>query len=350
MTDLAVVSPRPLDEARCQAATESWGWALRASGSVVSSHVSTGGSLGAKNHHNPDKLGPRSALVPDTSRAKCSPEDVWLYHRTVIPHGAAELLLLAERCVCSEPENINGWHVDVWRLDDEAVRRLSETYRAVLLGDTETDDAYAQLLNDVGIPLDELLIDEENANDRITRADAVELAGAASLLAADDWPSNTLQMPNVPAMSRAKSDSGNDVTAVILLGDAGSGLIIGERLFIASVKHTISADIADVRRKLTNSVFPKTLTAAYMALQLRVFSARLAESGVPAADSKRVFLFLRNWPDFNYVQIHAIAGVDASYAGVIDEELERLHVVGDRTYRFRVLLIPDLGTLHERLS
>jgi hypothetical protein len=349
VADLPVAPPRPLDEGLCQAAAECWGWIERASESSAPLGVPIGGPLRAENRRNPDKLDARSVAVLDTSLTWWAPVDAWLYHRKVIPHGAAELLLLAERCACSEPENIHGWHVDIWSLDDDAVRRLFDTYRAVLLGDTETDDAYAQLLNEAGIPLDELLIDEEDANDRITRADAVELAGAASLLAADNWPPNTLHMPNVPAMSRAKSDSGNDVTAVILLGEAGSGLIIGERLFVASVKHTVSADIADVRRKLTKSVFPKTLTASYMALQLRVFSARLAESGMPAADSKRVFLFLRNWPDFNYVQIHAIAGVDASNAGVIDEELEKLPLVEDHTYRFRVLLIPDLTTLHERL-
>lgn len=346
----AVAPPGPVGEGLRKATTEGWGWTAWTSESFAPSDAPIGGPLRAENRRNPDKSGPRSAAALDAPLSLCAQVVALPYHRKVIPHGAAELLLLAERCVCSEPENMNGWHVDVWSLDDEAVRLLSDTYRAVLLGDTETEGAYAQLLSDAGISLDELLIDEENANDRITRADAVELAGAASLIAADNWPHETLHMPNVPAMSRAKSDSGNDATAVSLLGEAGSALIIGERLFVASVKHTVSADIADVRRKLTKSVFPETLTASYMALQLRVFSARLTESGMSATDSRRVFLFLRDWPDFNYVQIHAIAGIDASHAGAINEELGKLPLVEDHTYRFRALLIPDLATLHERLS
>jgi hypothetical protein len=269
----------------------------------------------------------------------------------MIPHGAQELLALARGCVSTNQRVIRGWEVDEWRMTEDDVARLADVYRAVLLGDTAASGSnIASLLEAQQVKLEALLLDDEGANDRVTRADAVELAGAASLLLADGWPPDTLHMPNVPTLSRAKSESGNDAMAVRLDDEALTELTSDELLYVASVKHTTASRTSDVRLKLVRSVTSPEMSTATMTRNLRVFTAWLKGKGLRQEQAERVYLFLRDWPDFNCVRIHAIAAIDLSQADDFESQLQQLPPVDRGTYRLRVLLIPDLATLHERLA
>jgi hypothetical protein len=274
----------------------------------------------------------------------------WSYDLFVISHGADELLALARGGTCTNQRVIRGWGIDEWRMTETDLVHLENVYRAVLLGDTAANDSnIASLLELQQVKLEALLLDDEGANDRLTRADAVELAGVASLLLADGWPPETLRMPNVPTLSRAKSESGNDAMAVRLDEEASGELTPDERLCVASIKHTIASRTSDVRLKLVRSVTSPEMTTATMARNLRPFTAWLKDRGMSQEQVERVYLFLRDWPDFNCVQIHAIAAIDVSQAEDFEIQLQQLPLVDAGTYRLRVLLIPDLANLHERL-
>ncbi len=269
----------------------------------------------------------------------------------MIPHGGPELLALAGGCTCSNARLIRGWQVDDWLMTEEDLNRLADAYRAVLLGDTAAATSPILELLELGqVKLETLLLDEEGANDRVTRADAVELAGAASLLRADQWPPETLRMPNVPALSRAKSESGNDAMAVRLSEGILGDLSAEEALYVASMKHSIAPRTSDVRLKLVRSVQPPEMSTAAMARNLRPFAARLKELGMRQEEAERIYLFLRDWPDFSCVAIHAIAAIDVSQAEEFEVQLQHLPEVEPSTYRLRVILIPELATLHERLA
>lgn len=273
------------------------------------------------------------------------------YDLDMIPHGGPELLALAAGCTTSNVRVVGGWQIDDWRLTERDVARLADVYRAVLMADTATSGSNIHELLELGdVKLEALLLDEEGANDRVTRADAVELAGAASLLAAEAWPPDTLRMPNVPALSRAKSESGNDAMAVTLDEAASTELTANEALYVASMKHTVARRTSDLRLKLVSSVTVPEMTMAAMARNLRPFAAWLKERGMRQEQVERIYLFLRDWPDFSCVRIHAIAAIDVSKAREFEEQLQLLPTVDPGTYKLRVLLIPELATLHERLA
>jgi len=131
-----------------------------------------------------------------------------------LPHAETELIGLSDGCSCTNHRQIRSWDVDDWLLDDDDVDRAVAAYTALLRGDTDPDAG--EILIQAGVVLDDLLISRPKAVSQVTRADVVELIAAASLLAEDGWPLDTMHMPNVPKMARGKSDSGIDVIAARL--------------------------------------------------------------------------------------------------------------------------------------
>lgn len=269
-----------------------------------------------------------------------------IYSGSVLPHGQAELRALADLCAVDDGEVRGGWHLDRWRLGDEEVSAVAEVYAAVLSADT-IDAEISDILLDEGIDLTELLLAQDDRKDDTTRADAVELAAAASLLAVNEWPDDTLHMPNVPKMARKKSDSGIDVTAVKLVDSAAAELVEDERLFLASVKHSIDPDARGLRYKLVKSV-KEDLGAGYMAGQLRVLHGNLVREGMARHVATRIFQFMRHLNSGDRVTIHAVAAIDSDAEVSFESDLAHLPALPGREIGFRIALIPDLPNLHLR--
>lgn len=255
---------------------------------------------------------------------------------------------LSRRCEVGPRELLNGWLTDSWILNDGDIESVADIYKAVLLADLEQD--MLDYVEAQGVPLDSLLIDDDHRRDEITRADAVELAAASSLLAADSWPEETLFMPNVPKMSRAKSDSGIDVTAVTLYAVDTQELLDGETLFLASVKHTLSTSFRDLRYKLVRSVTGDDISSGYLARQMRVWHANLIKEGVSRQKANRIFYFLRHISDPQFVRIYAIGAADAARVDEARADLANLPVIPDESKYFRVLAIEAIASLHDRCA
>ena len=157
----------------------------------------------------------------------------------MIVHGRDEILALAQRANIVGLADTNGWHVDAWRMNDADVDASIRVYAAVL-GGGATDPVIA-LLADSELDLEALLLDEEQSKEEITRSDLTEMIAAASLVAVPGCAIDKMLMPNVPKMSRRKSDSGIDIFVADIREDASDDddLSDDEYLTIASVKHTI---------------------------------------------------------------------------------------------------------------
>lgn len=241
----------------------------------------------------------------------------------------------------------NGWTVEIWELDDDDVDAAIAVYAAVL-GGGATDPVIA-LLAEQGIDLPTLLIDEAAAKDDITRSDLTELIAAATLLAVDGWSASELHMPNVPKMSRRKSDSGIDVFAV-RLEDVAGGEELGpaEALELVSVKHTIDDSAAGMRWKLATSLSDRELSKAYVAQQLRVLSGHLRREGSTLEAAARVYFFLRDFP--KAVGIHLVAaGIVAP--GLKDDLAHHVTLLPENPggrLTFRQIFVPELPTVAER--
>ncbi len=259
----------------------------------------------------------------------------------MLPHIGPELLALAELCETEERGSFNGWTVDVWEFDAEALAALCDVYRALLAGGLDGDIASA--LESQGIDTLALLTNEESAREVITRSDLTELAAAAAAIAVDGWPYNTMALPNVPKGSRARSEVGIDVFAVDLDFDSDSTVLLDDEiLYIGSVKHTVD-DPSDCRYKLVRSISPKDLTLPYVAAQLRILSGRLEAQGL---NGRRVYLFLRDFPHEHHVGITMTGAVDERLRADFIEQMDGLpQVTGSR--RCRHILFEALEGLHE---
>lgn len=259
----------------------------------------------------------------------------------MIPHIGPQLLVLAALCDADDKGVVNGWTIDSWKVDDDALDALRQVYDALLAGGLEQDIEAA--LEADGIDVSALLFDDDTARDVITRSDLTELAAAAAAIGIDDWPEETMHLPNVPKGSRARSEVGIDVLAVRMDFDSDAvKLLPNEMLLIGSVKHTID-DAGDCRYKLVRSVSPSELTLPYMFQQLRVLNGRLEAQGL---HSGRVYLFLREFPDGDHVAI--------TVTGAVDSELEEefLHQMtnlpqAQGARHCRHLLFDGLRDLHE---
>jgi hypothetical protein len=220
-------------------------------------------------------------------------------------------------------------------------------YRALARGGVS--DPVVELLDRKGIDLDALLLAQPGGK-KIVRADLTELTAAASMLRYDNCDLDRMHMPNVPKMSLKKSDSGVDVFDVRLDGDDPDDLTDDDHLTIASVKHTVQSSPANLRWALEESI-TADLTPAYMTRQLVVLNGRLQAEGVSDDDAARVFLFLRGFPDSDYVTVIAVAVGAPSLEEAFKHQMTLLSEVADEGgYIFRIVLFPDLATVHERCA
>jgi hypothetical protein len=267
----------------------------------------------------------------------------------MLAHGKSEVEALATRCSVTEGDDANGWRVDVWNMNDLDVDGAVAIYKAVLEGGAS--DSIIELLAEGGIDLNALLVD--TGKDDITRSDITELTAAASLVAVPGCNVDLMYMPNVPKMSRRKSDSGIDIFVAIVNSDqvTAEELEDGEHLTIASVKHTVKIDSAsDIRWKLANSLSENELSAPYLASQLRVLNARMQQEGVSQGAASRLYLFLRDFPQRDSVDLFAIAIADPDLRDDLEHQVTLLPDAGQSNRTFRMILMPGLRTVHERCS
>lgn len=266
----------------------------------------------------------------------------------MIIHGRDEILTLAKRAKIGKLADANGWHVDAWRMNDADVDASIRIYAAVL-GGGATDPVIA-LLADSEVDLEALLLDEEQSKEEITRSDLTEMMAGASLVAVPGCAIDKMLMPNVPKMSRRKSDSGIDIFVADIREDANDDddLSDDEYLTIASVKHTIDESARGMRWKLAESLSSKELGAAYLTSQLRVLNARLQQSGLGRGPAARVYLFLREFPHPERIDLYAIGVADPRLESDLTHHVQLLADAGKSSRTFRMILVPELKTIYER--
>jgi len=269
------------------------------------------------------------------------------YTGPVIPHGADELIELAEGCLLTQQHVIKGWNVDAWYMTVEQVDLAIDAYAAVLAGGA--NGSVRALLDAEGIDVESLLVDPDHARESITRADVAELIAAASLIADPGHSPDDMYMPNIPMMSRRKSDSGIDIL-VLSLGEAPEDeLSVLDHLSFISVKHSVDEDSAQsVRWKLANSLSDSELTAAYAMTQLRVLNGRLRERGIAPHIAERVYMFIRHLPSSEHLTLVAVAVVHPDLADNLIHQVESLPTADGPADNFRMVFVPDLRTLHTR--
>ena len=262
----------------------------------------------------------------------------------MIPHIHDELLALAELCAVEDLGVRQGWWIDRWEMDDEAVSALVDVYDALLLGGLE--DEIAERLEARGVDIEALLVAEDAARDEITRSDLIELAAAAAAIGIDEWPFERMHLPNVPKGSRRASEHGIDIIATTLNLDSNDDdLTANEVLYIASVKHSID-NPSDLRLKLVKSVSEQSLSVPYATQQLRILHGRLAQAG---HEVPRIYLFLVNFPDSEHVVIAIAGGVDADLAEDFLAQMDNLPEAAASDH-CRHLVVDDIGLLHEKVS
>jgi hypothetical protein len=265
----------------------------------------------------------------------------------MLAHGKSEVEALAIQCSITVRDDANGWRVDVWNMSEVDVDGAVAIYEAVLEGGAS--DPIIRLLAEGGMDLNALLAD--TGKDEITRSDLTELAAAASLVAVPGCDVDLMYMPNVPKMSRRKSDSGIDIfVAVVNAGQTtAEELEDAEHLTIASVKHTVKTDSAnDIRWKLVNSLSENELSAPYLASQLRVLNARIQQEGLSKSAASRLYLFLRDFPQRDTVDLFAVAIADPDLGDDLDHQVTLLPDANQSARTFRIILMPGLRAVHER--
>lgn len=268
------------------------------------------------------------------------------YGGSMLTHGREELEALASVSDVNDLGKSNGWLIDLWEMTGEGVDGAIKSYRALLLGGAT--DPVVQLLQREGIDLPRLLLAEEATASKITRADLTELTAAASMIAADGCDTARMHMPNVPKMSRKKSDSGVDIFDVSLGGADPNDLTSQDHLVLASVKHTVQSSAGSLRWGLVNSL-TKELSHPYLTAQLRVLAGRLQQEGMHEASSARVFMFLRGFPDSDAVDLFAIGVVAPDVEDSLREQIALLpQVHGPGKRKFRMIVLPGLKTIHQR--
>ncbi len=264
----------------------------------------------------------------------------------MISHGKIEITALADTCELEEYEDVNSWTLDAWTLDQVQVDLAIDAYQAVLGGGASAE--IKDLLTAEGIDLDALLKDGENSKDDITRSDVAELIAAASMIAVPGNHPENMYMPNIPTMSRRKSDSGVDIMILALGDELQDELLPDEQLTFVSVKHSVDPTSAQsVRYKIANSLSETELSATYVTTQLRVLHGRLCEAGTDMEIADRVYYFLRGLPSSENVKL---VGVGVVSPELEDDFLHQVTLLPEATGpsdRFRMVFVPELGTLHE---
>lgn len=269
----------------------------------------------------------------------------------MLPHGTAELAVLAGQCAVTSLSPINGWDVDLWNMTTEDVDRAVDVYNAVHAAGITAQDPVVTKLVGKGIDVLHLLAAPAQGLDLVTRSDVAEYAAAASVIATDGFTDYTMQMPNIPKMSRRKSDSGVDVFDIKLdpAEPATSTILhVGEQLGLASVKHTTTNDAAPLRLNLQNSISHKhELSQSYLMAQLRFVHGRLVAEGMAHDQAVRTFLFMDDFPDPAHVGLYGIAVVDPGLRDDMVYQMKNLPTVTGG-HKFRIITFPDLENVQDR--
>lgn len=254
----------------------------------------------------------------------------------MITHAREELEHLSTLLTNWVDDPVAGWVVETWDVDEPTRAQAIAAYEAILLGGSS---GAAQVLAEFDVDLTSLLVAPARSADKITRADVIELLAAAMLIR-DGFSADELFLPNIPKMSRKKSDSGLDVTA-IRLGAVADGS--EDLLWIASVKHSINASsAADVRWKVADSLTRSSLSSAYLSVQFRVLNAKLREQGVAKDDAQRIYYFLR---DDAPVRIIGVAAVASDLADDLAGQVEAITQAEWADAVFRKVGFPRLRQL-----
>jgi hypothetical protein len=263
----------------------------------------------------------------------------------VLPHARHELAALARHSAVLTQGQAQGWSVQQWQLTPDDVDRVVEAYRALL--SVNIADELSQLLVDLGVePLGPAPTTDQHA--KVARADAVELAAAATSLSVDGATLDALHMPNVPKMAGMKSDSGIDIIGVDLDPSEAGDLVDGERLLIVSVKHTVNRYASGMRGKLEKSI-GEDLSAPYLYRQLVTVHGRLLQSGVTPVTAQRIFHFMRETLTHPRVRLVCVAAAAPPPESNLPSQVPLLATTAAPDAHFRMLLIPDISRLHEKL-
>jgi hypothetical protein len=267
----------------------------------------------------------------------------------MLPHGSSKLNQLAAQCLVTPLVPVNGWEADVWDMTSTHVDLVVDIYQAVLTANPTPADPVVLKLGGQGVDLLKLLSGPEQGLELVTRSDIAEYAVAASVIATDGFAVASMLMPNIPKMARRKSDSGVDVFDVNLDPTAaGSDLVAGERLGLASVKHTLTTAASTLRLTIAKSVSrDQELTQSYMTAQLRYVEGRLVAEGMAKDKAVRTFLFLDDFPDPAHVGVFGAAVVDPALRADMIAQLTHLPAVTGG-HKFRIVTFPDLANVHKR--
>lgn len=263
----------------------------------------------------------------------------------MLPHAREQITALADHSAIVTLEPVNGWNIQQWTLSDDDVERAVAAYRALLA--VELDDELDALLTDLGV--DRLgPPPETEQRERVVRADAVELMAAATVLAFDEAVLDDLHMPNVPKMATFKSDSGIDVIGIELSADASGPIVDGERLILVSVKHTIDRYASGLRGELEKSV-TDDWPAPYLYRQLTTLHGRMRQAGISKETAKRVFYFLRQTLRHPRVRVVCVGAAAPPPQCNLPDQPKQLAQTQMPDAHFRMLFVPDVGSLHEKL-
>jgi hypothetical protein len=263
----------------------------------------------------------------------------------MLTHGRDQLETLASGCVLAAQPQVNDWMVDEWDMTESDVVAAIDVYDAVLDGGSEGIEA---LLLESGIDITELLFDPDHSREEITRSDICEYSAAGLMIADGSCSPDTMFMPNVPKMSRRKSDSGIDIIDVTLLSEDSDELVDGEAITVVSVKHTLQSTTASLRNALVRSVSPEEFTNPYLMSQLRVLNGNLQMEGVSEGAAARVYFFIRDFHRSESVEIVAVGVVPPDLKADFRQELQRLPQTASPIKSFRAIYFPALADVHER--
>ena len=264
-------------------------------------------------------------------------------------HIHEEIEALASCCKILGSNDQSGWAIDSWTLSDEAITHLLLAYRKSLLPDIYTE-VLASLVNR-GVDVDRVFLQPDKTNDVVTRGDIIELAAAASAVAAEKLPLDQIFLSNSPKRSRRKSDSGLDLF-YLSMKEHGSANEWGydEKIFIYSSKHTTSR-VSDLRTHLVDSLSEQTLSVDYLQGELRVLNHHLREGGMSHERADRVYLILSLDPLLNpqIVKLIAVGAVDSRLSNGLKDEMSKLPVSRPGLRRFRSVIVKGLDTLQDNV-
>jgi hypothetical protein len=103
-----------------------------------------------------------------------------------------------------------------------------------------------------------------------------------------------------------------------------------------------------MRWKLAESLSTRELGIPYIAGQLRVLNGRMQQEGSERGSAARVYLFLRDFPQLDAVDLYAVGVIDPDLESDLTHHINLLPAVVQSSKTFRTILLPGLGTVHER--